>query len=423
MKVLLHNDTRGQLESLKDLPFAPKEILVASNKKGTLKGLHISPYRKIVYVSMGKIHDFFVERPPFSFATTEQVLSPGQWLDVPAYAGHGFFCEEDSLVLYLLEEAYDPSKDRTMYWASPEVTFHHAFLKKRPSLLLSDADSAAPYAIKYDYVVLGPKGFIGSHVLDTLRQLGRRVFPCDLRLHDIEGLRDVLTRSRAPYVICAAGISGNPTIEWSETHERETFETNFLETCNLIRLCHSLSKHLTYFGSGLVYSFRQGERTEEDTPDWVGKVYCRYRVMLEEVIRRNYITNHLLYLRVLYPCSFNNHKSCFFQKMLKRTCRVNPSRVSLTILPDLLPLLPHIIEDKKHTGVLNFVNQGSLTLSELLQVARVDHHVTSPSESPTISEVLSTANLGHVVGKVPCVLTSVAHYTQTHYDESKNALI
>ena len=53
MKVHLHQDAHGHLHSIKGLLFAPREVLISRNKQGTLKGLHMSPYRKVVYVSSG----------------------------------------------------------------------------------------------------------------------------------------------------------------------------------------------------------------------------------------------------------------------------------------------------------------------------------------------------------------------------------
>ena len=413
MKIRRHQDERGVLESLRDLTFSPKEVLVASNKKGTLKGLHVSPYRKLVYVSHGKIHDFFVENSP-SGPCTEKIMESGDWILVPALAGHGFYCEQDSLVLYFLEDEYDPSQDRVVYWDSPEFLFSHTFPKT--NLIISQRDNDAFFSIKYDYVVMGASGFIGNYVMKILREKGYKVLPCTLRLDDLQGLERLLKKSQASSIICCAGISGKPTIQWSEEHETETFETNVLDACNLIRLCILLKKHLTYMGSGLVYSFREGARTESELPDWTGKVYCRYRVMLEDVIRRNYM-DHVLYLRILYPCSFDGHPSCFFEKMQTRRQNVHENMVSLTILPDLLPLIPDMIFQKM-TGILNFVNPGSLTLPELLEAGNVV--CSSSSSTPLVSEVLDTTNLVNKVGhSIPNVLESV----RRHAASAKKVLI
>jgi nucleoside-diphosphate-sugar epimerase len=265
----------------------------------------------------------------------------------------------------------------------------------------------------------------------------------------------MLTRSRAKYVVCAAGISGKPTIQWSEDHEPETFETNLLDVCNLIRLCRDRGRHLTYLGSGLVYSSASADklasdskragtvaattaaaaassttvcsdvapmapRTEREQPDLVAKVYCRYRVMLEDIIRRVYPTD-LLYLRLIYPCTFDGHPKCFFQKMLGRTSNVNNVAVSLTVVPDLFPLLPTLIEEKRATGILNFVSPGAIELPALLATAGVRHSVAPTPSTPLASEVLCTHKLCELVdgdaasntgkaSKIPSLAESMPHY-------------
>lgn len=420
MKVHLHEDARGHLHSLKGLPFAHREVLISRNKRGTLKGLHMSPYRKVIYVSSGCIHDFYAlqacdgdkeEKPP---QVAERVLREGEWLEVPAGAAHGFFCPEDSLVIYLLEDEFDTAKDRTIYWKSPEYRFVHQFLAEYAGeLILSPKDATAPYATEYDYLVLGAHGYLGHEVVKALRAAGRKVLAADHALHLSQqtAIEDTIARSRAKYVVCAAGISGKPTIQLSEEHEPETLETNMLDTCNLIRLCRNADVHLTYLGSGLVYSSRSAtnnvnsiaatveiSRTEEEEPDLVAKVYCRYRVMLEQVIRRVY-KDDLLYLRLLYPCTFDGHPKCFFQKMLSRTSNVNNVGVSLTVVPDLFPLLPRLIEDRRATGIVNFVSQGAVKLPALLEAAGVKHTVAPMSSASLASEVLCTAKLCDLVGE------------------------
>jgi len=484
MKVHLHRDDRGHLHSIKNLPFAPREILVSRNKQGSLKGLHQSPYRKIVYVSSGRIHDFYVVTTPASASTWQAVASPasntiverelkaGEWLEVPALGAHGFFCPEDSLVVYLLEDEYDASCDRTIYWKSPEYAFAHAFLKEYGGgLILSPKDEAALYATEYDYLVLGAHGFLGQEVVKALRTAGRKVLASGrgVLLDHQEAICDMLTRSRAKYVVCAAGISGKPTIQWSEDHEPETFETNLLDVCNLIRLCRDRGRHLTYLGSGLVYSSisavklvsdgkraetvaataaaaastttiysdvsTMAPRTEQEQPDLVAKVYCRYRVMLEDIIRRVYPTD-LLYLRLIYPCTFDGHPKCFFQKMLGRTSNVNNVAVSLTVVPDLFPLLPMLIEEKRATGILNFVSPGAIELPALLATAGVKHSVAPTPSTPLASEVLCTHKLCELLGgdaaadtgktsKIPSLAESmpryVARYLQSQELQQKHA--
>ena len=130
----------------------------------------------------------------------------------------------------------------------------------------------------------------------------------------------------------------------------------------------------------------------------MAKVYCRYRVMLEQVIRRVYVKD-ILYLRLIYPCTFDGHPKCFFQKMLGRTSNVNNVSVSLTVVPDLFPLLPRIIEEKRATGIINFVSKGAVKLPALLDAAGLKHTVASTSSASLASEVLCSAKLRDLLGE------------------------
>jgi len=71
--------------------------------------------------------------------------------------------------------------------------------------------------------------------------------------------------------------------------------------------------------------------------------------------------------------------ACFIQKMLGRTSNVNDVAISLTVVPDLFPLMPWLIEERRATGIVNFVNQGAVKLSTRLDpfhsVLPVNHFV------------------------------------------------
>ncbi len=106
MEVHLHEDERDHLDSIKGLPSEPREVLISRNKQGTLKGLHMTPYRKVVYVSSSCINNF--DAVQAEAQVVERVLREGEWLEVPAHGAHGFFCLDDSLVIYLFEERVPP---------------------------------------------------------------------------------------------------------------------------------------------------------------------------------------------------------------------------------------------------------------------------------------------------------------------------
>lgn len=353
-------DERGVLHSLKNLPFLPKEILVSRNHKNVLRGLHQSPYAKMIYVVSGSIKDFFwTDAGP-----TVKVLSAGESIFVPAHAPHGFVALEESEIIYLLEGEFDPQKDRNIYWQSPEYPFELG-IANESSLILSAKDRAAGYRDQYDYLVLGASGFLGQNCVKHLRDQGKKVLESSTRLEFPDKIRDEIKKSGAKYVVCSAGISGRPTVEWCETHEAETYQVNYLGVLNLMQVCEDIGAHLTIFGSGMVYTGNKATYTEDDEPDLVSRVYCKWRVALEKVLRPN-----VLYLRIIYPCTFDGHPKCFYQKMLARKASVHDVSVPLTVVPSLFPKLPELIETGT-TGIFNFVNQGTVPLKDLIGAEQV----------------------------------------------------
>ena len=257
----------------------------------------------------------------------------------------------------------------------------------------------------HDVIVLGGKGFLGSMAAAILRSQGHKVTCLHHRLREVNEIAEQIRRSNAKFVLCAAGISGRPTIAWCEKNEEETFHTNMLDTCNLMRMCKELCVHLTLFGSGLVYKpqsqfFQMYDENAE--PDHKDRVYCRYRVMLEEVVRRNY-ADAVLYLRIMYPCSFDGHPKCFVRKMLERLDAVDDVMVPVTVIPALFPFLERLMFEKRKTGVLNFVCRGVVALPELVKahVRPEDAHkiVVNPPVSPGFG--LVTRQLEKTLGEPP----------------------
>jgi len=83
-----------------------------------------------------------------------------------------------------------------------------------------------------------------------------------------------------------------------------------------------------------------------------------------------------LYLRVLYPITGDGDQRCFMEKLKIRRSNIHDTKVTVSVLPSLLPKLP-ILLDQKVTGILNFVNDDVISLSELLQKENIEHTVSS----------------------------------------------
>lgn len=207
------------------------------------------------------------------------------------------------------------------------------------------------------YFVIGSSGFLGKNCVKYLEKQGKSVFKCSARLENPQEIKEQLVQSGSTKVICAAGLSGHPIIDWCETHPDDTYKINYIGFLNLMEICKDV--HLTIFGSGYIYTGKKTLYTEEDEPDLITKIYCKYKIELEKKIKPN-----VLYLRIMYPVSFD-HPRCFYNKTLSRKGNIHDARVSITSIPDLFPKIPELIE-KNITGVFNFVIDGTVSLKELI---------------------------------------------------------
>jgi dTDP-4-dehydrorhamnose 3,5-epimerase-like enzyme len=351
---MLYTDERGEVHSIKDVDvgFDIREVLVSRSRKGTFRGFHQSPYAKYVYCLDGNVSDFYKD------ATGKEVtvsLLRGNHVLVPANSPHGFFANEDSTLVYLLAGKFNKLMDKNIYWNSPELGF-----KVPKPVFISENDKDSLYESQYDILLLGGSGFLGSYTYQKLKDTWR-VLSVSTRLENLSELETCIRKSSCSYVICAAGVSGRPTTQWCEEHPRETFETNVTSMLGLMKLCDHLGVHLTIYGSGMVYDQNKPEYccyTEEDPPSLLHRIYSKYRVLLEDASR---LYSNVLYLRIIYPCSFDGNPRCFYEKMKGRI--PDAVRVPLTILPSMLPVLSAMLQ-KKLVGVYNFANKGSMPLTD-----------------------------------------------------------
>jgi dTDP-4-dehydrorhamnose 3,5-epimerase-like enzyme/dTDP-4-dehydrorhamnose reductase len=355
----LYEDNRGSLTSIKDVPFEVSEILVSNNNENIFRGLHMSPYKKRVYVTKGKIYDIIIN--PNTLEKKELILSVGDYIDVPENWAHGFFSYENSTILYLLSGKFNVNKDINIYWKDPHLNLELNFPQEQ--LIISEKDRNAKYFLKNNFFVLGARGYLGSHCVKILRNQGYSVFESNDRFNEITSIREKIIKSNAKYIICAAGISGKPTIDWCEKNEQETYDVNYTGVLNIVKITKELGLHCTIFGSGLVYSGNKKIYDENDEPDYTEKVYSRIRIELENALKQY---NNVLYLRIIFPVTYDNHPKCFISK-IKTWKEIHNINIPITIVPLLFKGISKLCIDNIR-GIFNFVNNGTISLQYLVQL-------------------------------------------------------
>jgi len=358
------HDKRGRmLFNFDEPPFEVKQSITSISQKNVLRGLHISPYQKYIVVVTGHIFDVVVQ-PDGTYKTYD--LKVGNSVLVGENCAHGFYAFEDSQIIYFQSGFHDPTTERACHWNDPVLNIPWPIENKK-ELIVSDKDSNNPLFNEIDTLILGCDGFIGKELLKYVKNS----FGSNVRLDRVE---DELRFLKPKRVISAAGISGKPTIAWSEENKDETFDTNFTQQLHLIHVCKKLGIELAIIGSGMVYD---GEKyfTEDDLPNYDKMFYCRVRGLLENTIREMY-NDDVLYLRLMYPSTNDENPKSFINKIKSRKDNVHDTNVSITFTPSLFPKIQTLF-DKNVKGVLNFTNEGSLSLGRLLEICGEEYTISN----------------------------------------------
>lgn len=129
-------------------PFGVRQINLSQSHKRVVRGLHVSPYSKLVTCIRGSLFDVIVDVREGSPTKGKWY---GKWLSedwdhqllVPKGCAHGFYAScDETMLLYAQDGTYDPEKEYAINWRDPEFQIDWP---ESPSYNLSDKDSAAPF--------------------------------------------------------------------------------------------------------------------------------------------------------------------------------------------------------------------------------------------------------------------------------------
>ncbi|MDP7983151.1 MAG: dTDP-4-dehydrorhamnose 3,5-epimerase [Conexivisphaerales archaeon] len=128
------NDERGYFSELlntRSFPFNVIQINISKSKRSVIRGLHFQrdPYAQAKYVSVvkGRIYDVVVDlrrdSDAFgSWASYELSEDNDLSLFVPRGFAHGFQAlEDDTLVMYAVDNHYHPESEFGIRWDDPEL--------------------------------------------------------------------------------------------------------------------------------------------------------------------------------------------------------------------------------------------------------------------------------------------------------------
>lgn len=220
------------------------------------------------------------------------------------------------------------------------------------------------------FLLYGSSGWIGSLLHNMLQKQGFEVHLGKARLQNRQDLLAEITSIKPDHVLCAAGVTGRPNVDWCEDHQHETIQTNVVGTLNLADCCERENIHCTIFATGCIYEYDKDHPegsgkgfTEEDLPNFHGSFYSHTKALVEDLLKSY---SRILVLRVRMPISDNIAERCFITKIRKYERIINIPN-SVTVLHELLPA-GLLLALKNKTGIYNFTNPGVISHNECMQL-------------------------------------------------------
>ena len=221
------------------------------------------------------------------------------------------------------------------------------------------------------YLIYGKTGWIGGLLGKLLKAQNIDFVYGSARLENRSDIINDIETSKATHILCAAGITGSPNIDWCETHKRETIRTNVIGMLNLVDVAHMKNIHVTSFATGCIYEYDteheinsgKGFR-EEDTPNFIGSYYSKTKKMVEELVKEY---NNVLVLRLRMPISSDMTNPRNFVYKIAHYEKVVNIPNSMSVLDDLLPIAI-LMSQKKQVGIYNFTNPGVVSHNEVLEL-------------------------------------------------------
>lgn len=220
------------------------------------------------------------------------------------------------------------------------------------------------------FLIFGARGWIGGKLVTLLQAQNHAVYAAEARLENRQDIIKDIQQYNPDFVINAAGVTGRPNVDWCEDHKQETIRANIVGALNLADVCFAYNIHMTNFGTGCIYEYdavhSMGSKNgfkEEEEPNFDGSFYSKTKIMLDKLLQ-NY--PNVLNLRLRMPISDDLSERNFITKISKYKKVVNVPN-SMTVLSELLPISIEMA-CRKLTGVYNFVNPGTISHNEILEL-------------------------------------------------------
>jgi len=179
-----------------------------------------------------------------------------------------------------------------------------------------------------------------------------------------QDIDQVLETEDPDVVLNCAGITGQPNVDWCETHQVETAIGNTMFPIMLAQACAERGIHLTHLGSGCIFygdSPQPGGWREDDYPNPVA-YYSKTKAAADFVLGS---MPNVAVVRLRLPLDSTPSPKNSITKLVSYPKVIDVSN-SATVIEDLLDVFYQVME-KRATGIFHAVNPQPLSYRDFMK--------------------------------------------------------
>lgn len=249
-------------------------------------------------------------------------------------------------------------------------------------------------------LVYGANGWIGNQVCLILSKTDIDYVKGQARAENTDELEKEIEEIKPTHVMSFIGRTYGKigdceytTIDYLEQKGKikENVRDNLYSPIVLAILSSKYNFHYTYMGTGCIFEYDElthpfGIETngfnEDSVPNFFGSSYSVVKGYTDRLM---HLFPNVLNIRIRMPITSDLNSRNFITKITtyKKICSV-PN--SMTVLPELLPLMIDMALDKKITGTINLTNPGLISHNDILEMYKEIVDTSFVWENFTIEE-------------------------------------
>jgi len=238
------------------------------------------------------------------------------------------------------------------------------------------------------FLLFGHKGWIGKQIFELLKlNSDVEIITTDIRVDNYDEIEKFIINIKPDRIISVIGRTYGDNMNSIDYLEQKgnlkiNINDNLYSPLNLALISNKYNIHFTYMGTGCIFNGYEQEYTENDEPNFFGSSYSIVKGFTDKIMKK---FDNTLNVRIRMPITNDiTSNRNFINKIInyKKICSMNNS---MTVLPDLLPLMIDMIM-KKEIGTINLTNTGYISHNEILELYKENINPDFKWENMTIEE-------------------------------------